>query len=72
MEKLNIAIVNFCEYVEDEDLLNVFCTDYETDDLDELVYWLNKQGYTKKDLQEVFSTEENVDLYLYLWEQAHN
>jgi hypothetical protein len=71
MEKLNIAITNFCEYVEDEELLDYFCYNFETDDLDELVHWLNKQGYTKKDLQEVFSTAENVQLYLYIWEEAH-
>ena len=67
----NIDIISFTDYTDDEELLDWYCYNYETDDLDEMVCWLNKQGYKREDIEKVFSKVENVELFLYIWEQQH-
>ena len=67
----NIDIISFTDYTDDEELLDWYCYNYETDDLDEMVCWLNKQGYKREDIEKIFSKDENVELFLYIWEQQH-
>jgi hypothetical protein len=50
----------FCRYidVDDMDLLEHYCCKYDTDDLDEMVCWLNKLGYNHEHIKDIFNIEE--------------
>ena len=49
-----------CEYidVDDMELLEYYCVNYDTDELDEMVSWLNKLGYNKEHIKDIFNIEE--------------
>tara|TARA_R110000822_G_scaffold67107_4_gene163644 strand:+ start:112 stop:312 length:201 start_codon:yes stop_codon:yes gene_type:complete len=38
----------------DSELMNFYFERYESDDLEELISWLNKSGNNKKDIIEIF------------------
>tara|TARA_R110000744_G_scaffold224715_2_gene343226 strand:- start:5970 stop:6227 length:258 start_codon:yes stop_codon:yes gene_type:complete len=57
---------DFCNYIleEDMDLLEWYCYNYDVDDLDEMISWLNKLGYKKEQITEIFNIEDLfIDFY---------
>ena len=50
----------FCNYIapSDMDLLEWYCHNYDTDELDEMISWLNKLGYKKEQITQIFNIEE--------------
>jgi hypothetical protein len=62
-EMIDINLENdygFCEYIDEEDmeLLEYYCYNYDTDELDEMISWLNKLGYNKEHIKDIFNIEE--------------
>tara|TARA_R110001592_G_scaffold179918_1_gene421890 strand:- start:21321 stop:21581 length:261 start_codon:yes stop_codon:yes gene_type:complete len=58
--------LGFTKYIDDEDtdLLEWYCYNYDVDDLDEMVCWLNKLGYKQDQVTEIFNIEDLfVDFY---------
>lgn len=64
-ENIDPIDYGFCEYIgeDDMDLLQHYCVHYDTDDLDEMVSWLNKLGYNKKQIHNIFNMEELFDVF---------
>tara|TARA_R110002074_G_scaffold136696_1_gene281495 strand:- start:43 stop:246 length:204 start_codon:yes stop_codon:yes gene_type:complete len=51
---------SFTEYIDDEDieLVEWYCYNFDIDELDEMVCWLNKLGYKQEQVATIFNTEE--------------
>ena len=51
---------SFTDYIDDEDieLVEWYCYNFDTDELDEMVCWLNKLGYKQEQVAEIFNIEE--------------
>tara|TARA_R110002012_G_scaffold172413_2_gene337314 strand:+ start:813 stop:974 length:162 start_codon:yes stop_codon:yes gene_type:complete len=45
--------------------------DLTEDDWIEFYSWLNKNGYTKKEIEEVLEDKDQLELFIYIWEQQH-
>ena len=52
--------LGFTKYIDDEDteLLEWYCYNFDIDELDEMVCWLNKLGYKQEQVADIFNTEE--------------
>ena len=50
---------NFGNYIDDDnmELLEYYCMNYDTDELDEMSSWLNKLGYNKEHINDIFNIE---------------
>jgi hypothetical protein len=67
-EMIDINLENdygFSEYIDEEDmeLLEYYCYNYDPADLDEMVSWLNKLGYNKEHIKDIFNIEELFDAF---------
>lgn len=52
------------EYIENDELLEWYAYNYDTDYLDEMISWLNKLGYKREQIINIFDTDELfIDFY---------
>tara|TARA_R110002073_G_scaffold109181_1_gene244935 strand:+ start:745 stop:939 length:195 start_codon:yes stop_codon:yes gene_type:complete len=50
--------MSFTDYIEDDELLEWYAYNYDTDYLDEMISWLNKLGYKREQIIKIFDTDE--------------
>ena len=56
--------MSFTDYIEDDELLEWYAYNYDTDYLDEMISWLNKLGYKREQIIKIFDTDELfIDYY---------
>ncbi len=56
--------MSFMEYIENDELIEWYATNYDTDYLDEMISWLNKLGYKREQIIKIFDTDELfIDYY---------
>ncbi len=56
--------MSFMEYIENDELLEWYAYNYDTDYLDEMISWLNKLGYKREQIINIFDTDELfIDFY---------
>tara|TARA_R110002124_G_C8973954_1_gene515595 strand:- start:22257 stop:22457 length:201 start_codon:yes stop_codon:yes gene_type:complete len=56
--------INLCDYIDEDDILEIYLNNFDSDELEEFVFHLNKCGFNKQSIRELFiDIEEFIECY---------
>ena len=50
--------INIIDYIEDKECLEYYLTNFDTDELEDFIYFISKLGNNKEDINKIFFYEE--------------